>query len=282
MNRALFLLFLLVTAGYCRTFSANPPKSVALHLQGGKNAQDFDLTKPVGRGARFDYDELTDGGGDDDDADDRGTDDLPVDDSISRSELKSRNAGGNMAPDFDARKLVGRGVREDDDLVEDDVEPGTDDDPSTDDPATDRVTDDDDGRPELESRNAGGNMAPDFNINKKVGRGVREDDDDPSDVTTDDRTNEDPGPFSPATDDDGRPEELEKRNAGGNKAPDFDITKPVGRGVREDDDLVEDDVEPGTDDPSTDDPVDDRVTDDDDGRPELEARNNAGGWKRTI
>jgi len=93
----------------------------------------------------------------------------------------------------------------------------------------------------------------------------------------------DPGPSTDDThgEDDGRPEELEKRS-GGKMAPDFDISKPVGRGVREDDDLVEDDVEPGTDDSRTDDPVDDRVTDDDDGRPELEARNNAGGWKRVI
>jgi len=245
-------------------------------------APDFDMKKPVGRGARssdfVDDDDVepptipypdnsrpaSSGDGDDD----------------GRPEELEKRSGGNVAPNFNINKPVGSKVsRSTLDLSVDDIlgpplpipDPG---------PSTDET--DDERRPEELEKRSGGNVAPDFDISKPVGRGaraVRGDEDPSTDDPIDDHTHEDPGPIDPS---DGRPEELEKRNAGGNKAPDFDISKPVGRGVREDDDLVEDDVEPGTDDSRTDDPVDDRATDDDDGRPELEARSNAGGWKRVI
>jgi len=267
MNKALTVLFLLVTAGYCRTVSSNPPKGAALHLLGGKNAKDFDVTKPVGKGARFDLDDVDPSSSSPATTDGPATDHVDYVDYDGRPELEKRTAGGNKASDFDARKPVGRGAQSDS-LPPDDFSSQFDDDDTASDGGPK-----DDHRPELEKRIAGGNKAPDFDATKPVGKGARSEDEDLSSSTADVHGSD------LHSSDDGKPdpETQEKRTAGGNKAPDFDVTKAVGRGAQSDS-LPPDDFSSKFDD-------DDAVTSDagpqDDHRPELEKR-SAGGWKKVI
>jgi len=262
-------LFLLATVA--AVFSADSPKKgeagPALPVPNGKNplnvdalerrnvggdkAPNFDVRKPVGKGVRSDEDDT-------DDWDPRIAsssssssghfiDDLTFD---GEPELEARNAGGNKAPEFDVRKLVGKGVRSSG-LDPGDVDPGPT--SSTDISSSDAV---DDHHPELEVRNAGGDKAPEFDVRKPVGRGAR------SETGLDDIPS--PTAGGPVTDvvDDHHPE-LESRNAGGNKAPQFDARKPVGKGARSD--SPDGNTDPGT----------------HDDHPEIESR-NVVGWKKVI
>jgi len=270
-NKALFLLFLFLSASYCRTFSTQPPKASDLQLQGGKSAPGFDANKIVGRAARSE---------DDDPEPPTVPDPKPIisglPDDGHTEEKRFVPSGGNKASNFNINRAVGRAVADDYDQPSTDLGP---------DP-TGHFPPPDDGHKEEKRAVSGGNKASNFNINKAVGRAVAEDSDYP-DPSTD--LGPDPtGHFPPP--DDGHKEEKRIAPAGGNKAPGFDATKPVGTKVgRSTLDLTVDDIlgppfpipEPPP--PST----DDTHGEDGGGDGHREEKrsvggNMAAGWKRMI